>query len=52
MVHGHLARPAELPSGACIVKDHARLEPDLATIEAARERDLQTTLWRPGGTAG
>jgi len=40
---------AQLPSAACIVKDHAHLDADLSEIEAARERDLQTTLWQPGG---
>jgi PPOX class probable FMN-dependent enzyme len=41
--------PAELPSAACIVKDHAALEVDVTSLEGARERDLQTTLWEPGG---
>jgi uncharacterized protein len=41
---------SQLPSAACIVKDHARIDADVPDIEAARERDLQTTLWRPGGT--
>jgi uncharacterized protein len=40
---------SQLPSAACIVKDHARLDADVPEIEAARERDLQTTLWQPGG---
>ena len=40
---------SQLPSAACIVKDHAKLDADLREIEAARERDLQTTLWQPGG---
>jgi len=42
---------AELPSAACIVKDHARLEADVAVIEDARERDLTATLWRPAGSS-
>ncbi len=41
--------PADLPSAACIVKDHAAIEADLATIEQAREHDLEATLWEPGG---
>ena len=41
--------PAERPSAACIVKDHAALDVDIATIGAARERNLQATLWEPGG---
>jgi PPOX class probable FMN-dependent enzyme len=41
--------PAQLPSAACIVKDHAALEADVASIERARDHDLQTTLWEPGG---
>ena len=39
----------ELPSAACIIKDHANVDAEVAVIEAARERDLQTSLWRPGG---
>jgi PPOX class probable FMN-dependent enzyme len=38
-----------LPSAACIVKDHANLEADVTDIERARERNLRTTLWQPGG---
>ena len=41
----------ELPSAACIVKDHAGLEADVADIENARRHDLETTLWEPGGSA-
>ena len=41
----------ELPSAACIVKDHAALEADVADIENARRHDLETTLWEPGGSA-
>jgi PPOX class probable FMN-dependent enzyme len=43
--------PALLPSAACIVKDHAALEADIASIERARQQDLETTLWEPGGRA-
>ncbi len=39
----------DLPSGAQIVKDHAGIEADLATINVAREQDLANTLWEPGG---
>ena len=39
---------AELPSAACIVRDHAKIDAEVAAIEEYRERDLQTTLWRPG----
>lgn len=41
--------PEELPSAACIVKDHAAIDVDVATIDAARERNLRATLWEPGG---
>jgi len=44
--------PVELPSAACIIKDHAALDADLASIGDARDRDLRTTLWEPGGSAG
>jgi uncharacterized protein len=40
---------SQLPSAACIVKDHAKLDAELAELEMARERDLQNTLWQPGG---
>jgi uncharacterized protein len=42
--------PAELPSAACIVKDHAAIDADVAEIDEARERNLRATLWEPGGT--
>jgi uncharacterized protein len=41
----------ELPSTACIIKDHVGLEADIADIENARRHDLETTLWEPGGSA-
>jgi PPOX class probable FMN-dependent enzyme len=43
---------SEIPSASCIVKDHARLDAEVPEIEQARQRDLETTLWRPGGSAG
>ena len=42
--------PSQLPSAACIVKDHARLDGEVADIEAARQRNLVATLWEPGGS--
>ncbi len=41
----------EVPSASCIIRDHASIDADLDTIEAARDRDLASTLWKPGGTA-
>jgi hypothetical protein len=41
----------QLPSPACIVKDHAKIDADVAVIQQARDTDLQTTLWQPGGSA-
>lgn len=41
--------PDQLPSAACIIKDHVGLTEDVATIQAARDRDLDTSLWAPGG---
>jgi uncharacterized protein len=41
--------PTKLPSAACIVKDHAAIDADVAVIDEARERDLRSTLWEPGG---
>lgn len=40
---------SELPSASCIVKDHAAIDAEVSVIEEARERDLQTSLWQPGG---
>ena len=40
---------ADRPSAARIVKDHAAIDADEAAINAARDRDLDETLWRPGG---
>lgn len=39
----------DLPSGACIVRDHAKIDADLEQIEAFRDQDLAATLWEPGG---
>jgi hypothetical protein len=39
----------DLPSAACIVKDHAAVDVEVAAIEEARDRDLEQTLWEPGG---
>ena len=41
----------ELPSAACIIKDHAAIAADVTTISEARERNLAATLWEPGGNA-
>ncbi len=41
----------QLPSGACIIKDHASLDADVEVISEYRARDLETTLWEPGGDA-
>ena len=41
---------SELPSAARIVRDHANIDAELSVLEAARQRDLDETLWRPGGT--
>jgi uncharacterized protein len=48
----HWLATEELPSAACMVRDHVGLDIDLETYEAARERNLRETLWRPGGDAG
>lgn len=39
----------QLPSPACIIRDHLRIEAELEVIQAARDRDLETTLWQPAG---
>ncbi|MCP3989918.1 MAG: pyridoxamine 5'-phosphate oxidase family protein [Actinomycetia bacterium] len=44
--------PAEddLPSATRMIRDHVGLDVDLATIEQGRQRDLEKTLWEPGGS--
>ncbi len=44
--------PGDVPSAACIVKDHASLDAEVAAIEDAREENLRATLWAPGGADG
>lgn len=39
----------DLPSTACIIRDHAAIDAELSVINAARDRDLRETLWEPGG---
>lgn len=41
--------PDDLPSASCIIRDHASIDADLATITAARDRDMAETTWKPGG---
>ena len=40
---------SELPSPACIVKDHAGVDVEPEVITAALEDDLRKTFWEPGG---
>jgi PPOX class probable FMN-dependent enzyme len=40
---------AELPSAACIVRDHAAIDVDLEVLQVARDQDLARSLWEPGG---
>ena len=40
---------ADLPSAAGIFRDHAAMDVDVDTIDAALERDRRDTLWQPGG---
>lgn len=39
----------DLPSPACIIKDHVGLDDPVADIEQDRQHDLDATLWEPGG---
>jgi PPOX class probable FMN-dependent enzyme len=39
----------DLPSAACIVKDHAAIDAEIDVINAARDENLRATLWEPGG---
>ena len=40
---------AERPNAAAMVKDHAAIDVPAEIIEEALARDLDETLWRPGG---
>ncbi len=39
----------ELPSGSCIIRDHASIDAPIEVIDEARIADLDKTLWAPGG---
>ena len=39
----------ELPSGACMIRDHAAIDAPVEVIEAALQSNLAETLWQPGG---
>ncbi|HWF22097.1 MAG TPA: MSMEG_1061 family FMN-dependent PPOX-type flavoprotein [Acidimicrobiales bacterium] len=41
--------PKDLPSAACMLKDHAALDADPVAIQVSLEQGLQSTLWEPGG---
>lgn len=41
--------PSERPNAAAMVKDHAAIDVPAEIIEDALARDLDETLWRPGG---
>ena len=43
---------SELPSAACMIRDHLGIDADPEAIERARQRDLDQTLWQPGGSEG
>jgi PPOX class probable FMN-dependent enzyme len=40
---------SQVPSAACIVRDHAKIDAELEVIEHHRAENLRTTLWEPGG---
>ena len=39
-----------LPSGVCMLRDHAAIDADVETIDAGYQADIEATLWSPGGT--
>lgn len=39
----------ELPSAACMIRDHVGLDVPLEVIQQARDEDLAAALWRAGG---
>jgi PPOX class probable FMN-dependent enzyme len=41
--------PKDLPSAARIVRDHAASDRDVSLIEKARLKDIEDTIWEPGG---
>lgn len=42
---------SDMPSGACMVRDHAALDLDDDTMNAWYDGDIQSTMWEPGGAA-
>ena len=41
----------ELPSGVEILRDHTKIDADLAIVGEYYEKDAVATLWKPGGSA-
>jgi uncharacterized protein len=41
---------ADRPEASCILKDHAAADVDASVIRDALEKNLQATLWEPGGS--
>jgi PPOX class probable FMN-dependent enzyme len=41
--------PEDVPSAACIVRDHVGLDIDIEVLQKARDENLAKTLWEPGG---
>jgi PPOX class probable FMN-dependent enzyme len=42
---------SDMPTIACMLRDHLEFDGDAAVIEANLERSYETTLWEPGGTS-
>lgn len=41
----------DVPNAAEIIRDHAEIDAPTGAIEAARDKDLDRSLWKPGGEA-
>jgi uncharacterized protein len=40
---------ADMPTIACMLRDHVRFDGDASVIEAGLEHNYQATMWEPGG---
>lgn len=43
--------PTDVPSGVCILRDHAAIEADIEVLDEGYQRDVDATLWKAGGSA-
>lgn len=42
----------QVPSGTCMLRDHAKVEITLEELDKSYHDDVEATLWKPGGSSG